>query len=94
MVVVVCSKLANVRWGKRLILTWEGRTVAKTLILPADENCRQHVAGNEQQQEDIMQFRVMQGIEDGQQNQASRSDSSKNDGYTGERLLCLASLRY
>lgn len=66
--------------------------MTETLIFPADEYRRDHVAGDEQEQEDIVQFRVVQGIEDGQQDQASRSDGSKDDGDTGQRLLCHARL--
>lgn len=53
---------------------------AEPLILPADKDGADDVAGNEQQQKNVVQLGVSRRVEDAQQNQAGGADDGEDDG--------------
>lgn len=53
---------------------------AKALVFPADEDGRYDVSENEDSQKDIMQLVVVFAIEDGEEDETSRTDNSSECG--------------
>lgn len=63
------------------------RTDAQALILPAGADGREHVAGEEEEQEEVVQLAVVLGVKDGQQDQAGGANDGKDNGGNGEGLF-------
>jgi hypothetical protein len=57
------------------------------LVLPADADGGEDVAGNEEQQEDVMEFVVPQGVEDGEEDQAHGAHEREGHAQPAEDLL-------
>ena len=57
------------------------------LVLGADEHGREHVARDEEQEEPVVQARVVVGVEDGEQDQARGAREAEDDGEDAEDLL-------
>ena len=85
--------------GKQLTrkrgVVWErGHTFPQPLVFPADKDGGQAVAGDEQQEEDVMQAVMAQRVEDGEQDQAGGADDGEGDGQPGEDLLARGAIRH
>lgn len=65
----------------------EEHTYAKSLILRANKNRRDNIPSNKQQQEDIMQLRMPQRIENTQQYQPRRADRRRHQTQPAQHLL-------
>lgn len=65
----------------------------KTLVFGADENGGHDVAGDEDGEESIVEMRVPQGVEDGEQDEACRADDRGNARDDGEDLLRAGRIR-
>jgi len=59
----------------------------ETLVLPADEDCRNDVSGNKQEEENIVQSRMSKRIKDTKKDQASSPNNCKDHGETAEDFL-------
>lgn len=57
------------------------------MVFPAETDGGQDIAGNKEQQEDVVQFVVVMGVENRQQNQAAHADNGKQDAEAREDLL-------
>ncbi len=70
------------------------RTYTQALVLPADKDGGQAVAGDEQQEEEVVQVVMAQRVEDGEQDQAGGADDGEEDGQPGEDLLPRGAIRH
>ena len=59
----------------------------QALVLGAQEDRGEHVADDEQGEEDVVQARVPQGVEDGQADEADGAGDGAHDGRGAERRL-------
>lgn len=55
-------------------------TLAETLELPADENGGHEIAQDEEEEEDIVELWVAEGVEAREEGQADGADDGEDDG--------------
>lgn len=60
---------------------------AQSLVLPADKDCAEQVADDEEAEEQIVQRRVPRRVENAKQDQADGADECPKDGQAGENLF-------
>ena len=60
---------------------------SQALVLGADEDGANDISGNEEQEEAVVQIGMVQGVEDGQQDQTGRAGDSEQDRQCTQDLL-------
>lgn len=60
---------------------------AQTLVLPAYENGTYYVADDEEGEENVVETVVVDGVEDGEEDEAYAASDGCDDGYEGVEFL-------
>lgn len=71
-----------------------GVSHAQSLILPADKDCAEQVADDEETEKQIVQRRMARRVENAKQDQADGADQCPKDGQAGEDLFAACSVGY